>query len=131
MLCIKKILIVPLAAVMLATLLAVAPTSSPDVPVLSTLQTEPADAHTYLEETGIYVTQCDTSGVCRYVEKLSPKPHWHGWEEVCQIVSIVVGGGAAAKAGKWLGRFAGSVGAGLVTLYERVCQTVEKIIWAL
>ena len=46
MLCIKKILIIPLAAVMLATLLAVAPTGSSDVPVLSTLQAEPADAHT-------------------------------------------------------------------------------------
>jgi hypothetical protein len=45
-LCIKKILIIPLAAVMLATLLAVAPTGSSDVPVLSTLQAEPADAHT-------------------------------------------------------------------------------------
>ncbi len=115
---------------MLATLLAVAPTSSPDIPVLSTLQTEPADAHTYLEETGIYVTQCDTSGVCRYVEKLSPKPHWHGWEEVCQIVAVFAGG-AATRVAKTLARWLGGAASAAAVVYERVCQTVEKIIWAL
>ena len=46
MLCIKKILIAPLAAVTLAALLSVTPTPSPDLPVLSTLQPQPAEAHT-------------------------------------------------------------------------------------
>ncbi len=123
-------LIVPLTAVMLATLLAVAPTGSTDVPVLSTLQAEPADAHTYLEETKVYVTQCDDNGVCRYVQKLSPKRHWHGWEEVCQIVAIFAGG-AVATAAKWAVRIIGRGASAVAVVYERVCQSVEKVIWAL
>ena len=58
MLCIKKILIIPLAAVMLATLLAVTPTGSPDVPVLSILEAEPADAHTATKQVTKWRTVC-------------------------------------------------------------------------
>lgn len=42
---IKKLLTVPLAAIILAVSLALAPTTTPDVPVLSNLEAEQASAH--------------------------------------------------------------------------------------
>ena len=51
-----------LAVVMLATLLAATPAGS-SVPLLSTLQAQPADAHTVTKQ--ITVWQRDRSGVCR------------------------------------------------------------------
>ena len=115
---------------MLATLLAVVPTGSPDVPVLSTLQAEPAGAHTYLEETNVFVTRCDDDGVCRYVEVLRPKRHLHIWENVCKVVATVAGG-VAARATRSALRILGTGTSAVAVVYERVCQTVEKIIWAL
>ena len=61
---VKKILTVPLAAITVATLLAVIPTGS-TVPILSTLEAEPADAHPVTEEVTIW--QRDRSLVeCRW-----------------------------------------------------------------
>ena len=62
MLCIKRILIIPLAAALLATLLAVTPTGN-KLPVLSTLQATPVDAHTVTKE--ITVWQRDRTVTCR------------------------------------------------------------------
>ncbi len=41
----RKLVLVPLAAIMVASVLAVAPLSTSGVPVLSALEAEPADAH--------------------------------------------------------------------------------------
>lgn len=120
---------------MLATLLAVAPTGSADVPVLSRLEAEPADAHEYLEATKFYFLECrwDTQQnqkVCHYVQQYRPKVHWHIWQNICKLVATLLTP-PAAKIANWALRVAGLVSTSVTIVYKRGCETVEKIIWAL
>ena len=63
----KKLLAIPLAAIVLATSLALAPTSS-DVPILSSLEAEPASAHK------------ETSCEYRYVQSITGYTEFTFWD---------------------------------------------------
>ena len=130
----KKMLIVPLVAVVFATVLAITPPDGPDIPVLSELQSEPADAHVYLRATNIFFVKCywhplRLEEVCRNVRHYIPKPHWHIWQDVCKVVAVSAITPAAKIVNTAL-RFIGQGAAIVASVVTRVCETVERIIWA-
>ncbi len=64
----KKLFAIPLAVIVLTTSLALAPTTSSDVPILSSLEAEPASAHT------------DTTCEYRYVQGITGYTDYTFWD---------------------------------------------------
>lgn len=126
-------MLVPLAAILFAVVPAIAPPGTAgDLPVLSTLESDPADAHEYRAATGIWVERCITVSNrerCRQEQVYRRVPHLHIWSEVCQFVLVASGGGIAAFAKKALTKVGGVIGGAITQVFKRVCDTVQQIIW--
>ena len=114
----RKLVLVPLAAIMVASVLAVAPLSTSGVPVLSALEAEPADAHDPLVTIPVPRTVCRDviqERNCRVLPSLGTKstrsvllwftvgsrnavteyyyvtivhPHSHGFREECAWMTV-------------------------------------------
>ena len=100
--------------------------------MLSSLESDPADAHEYRAATGIWVERCITVFYrerCRQEQVYRTVPHLHIWSEVCQFVLVASGGGIAVFAKKAITKFAGVMGGAATQVFERVCKTVQQIIW--